>query len=109
MIQRNVTLLPALLFAGMLVACAPFLVGPNDPNASLVMGRIVVDNKFAGGLSGLLPLGVLDKSIEVEVETRDGKQYFKVTTDGYFAPNRPVVSLDSGQPFRSIPAAPCRG
>jgi len=95
MIQRNVTLLPALLFAGMLVACAPFLVGPNDPNASLVMGRIVVDNKFAGGLSGLLPLGVLDKSLEVEVETRDGKQYFKVTTEeqGYFfIPNLPPNS-----------------
>ncbi len=88
-------LMPAILISGMVVACAPFLVGPSDPNSSLVIGRIVVDNKYPGGLSGLLPLGVLDKALDVEVETRDGKQYFKVTTEdqGYFfIPNLPPNS-----------------
>jgi hypothetical protein len=75
-----------LLGAMLLGACTPFIIGPNDPSASLVIGRIVVDNKFSGGLSGILPTGVLDKALEVEVQTRDAKQYFKVITEeqGYF-------------------------
>ena len=88
-------LLPAVLFTGILVACTPFLIAPSDPNASLVIGRIVVDNKYPGGLSGLLPRGVLDKALDVEVETRDGKQYLKVTTEdqGYFLiPNLPPAT-----------------
>jgi hypothetical protein len=93
---KKATLLSfTILFLGSLVSCTSYLVGPNEPNSSLVIGRIVVDNKYPGGLSGLLPLGMLDKALDVEVETRDGKQYFKVTTEeqGYFLiPNLPPNS-----------------
>ena len=96
MIPRNFKfLVSAVLFPGIFVACTPFLIAPNDPNASLVMGRIVVDSKFSGDLMGLLPRGVLDKALDVEVESRDGKQYFKATTEeqGYFLiPNLPPNS-----------------
>jgi len=87
MIPRALTpLLPTILIFGIVVACAPFLVGPSDPNSSLVIGRIVVDNKYPGAFHGLLPLGVLDKGLEIEIETREGKGYLKVTTEeqGYF-------------------------
>jgi hypothetical protein len=92
-VKKRVRTLPVVVLLGSIAACTPFLAGPSDQNSSLVVGRIVVDNKFPGGLSGLLPLGVLDKSLEVEIESRDGKQYSKVLTDeqGYFfAPNLPA-------------------
>ena len=86
------TLLLFFLCFGTVLSCTPFLVGPSDRNSSLVIGRIVVDNKYPGGLSGILPRGMLDKALDLEVETRDGKQQFKVTTEeeGYFLlPNLP--------------------
>ena len=49
-------------------------------------------NKFPGGFFGLLPLGELDKGLDIEIETQDGKQSFKVITEeqGYFViPNIP--------------------
>jgi len=74
------------------IACTPFLLGPSEPNSSLVIGRVVVSNKFPGSLSGLLPLGTLERGLDIEVESRDGKQSFKATTEeqGYFfIPNIP--------------------
>jgi len=61
-------------------------VGPLEPNSSLIIGRVVVDNKYSGAFYGGLPLGVLDKGLEVEIESRDGSQSFKVGTEeqGYF-------------------------
>lgn len=92
MILRNVrSLSSGLVAAGILAACTTYLAGPSSPNSSLVIGRIVVDNKFPGEFR-LLPLGVLDKGVDVELESLDGKQYFKVTTEeqGYFlVPNLP--------------------
>jgi len=93
MVARKLRFLSsALLVFGFSASCTPFLVGPSDSNSSLVIGRIVVDNHFGGGLRGLLPLGVLDRGLALEIESRDGKQTFKVTTDeqGYFLlPNLP--------------------
>ena len=93
MILRNIKfLLSGLVVLGHLEACTTFLAGPTSPNSSLVIGRIVVDNKYAGEFFRVLPLGVLDKALDIEVESRDGKQYFKVTTEeqGYFLiPNLP--------------------
>jgi len=90
--RHSKLLLSAVLFSGIFIACTPFLIGPTDPNSSLVIGRIVIDNKYSGAFQGLLPLGVLDKALDIEIESRDGKQYLKVTTEeqGYFLiPNLP--------------------
>lgn len=79
------------------VGCAPFLLGPVDQNSSLVIGRVVIDNKFAGDFYGLLPLGVLEKGLEIEIESRDGKEIFTATTgeNGYFL--FPNISANSYQ------------
>lgn len=76
-------LLPALAIAA---SCTPYLMGPSDQTSSLVIGRVVLDNKFVGQFYGLLPIGTVDKGLEIEVESRDGKQTFKATTEeqGYF-------------------------
>lgn len=68
--------LPALHFSsGQAIQVAPWLIG-----------RIVIDNKYSGAFQGLLPMGVLDKGLDIEVESHDGKQYLKATTEdqGYF-------------------------
>jgi len=89
--RRNVScdvrsLLSILILFGLITSCAPILVGPLEPNSSLIIGRVVVDNKYSGAFYGGLPLGVLDKGLEVEIESRDGSQSFKVGTEeqGYF-------------------------
>jgi len=84
--------LTVLGLCGLITSCATTLVSPKDPNSSLVIGRIVIDNKHPGRFFGILPLGTVDQGIEVEVESHDGNQYFKVTTEkqGYFfIPNMP--------------------
>ena len=84
--------LPVLILAGLITSCAPTLLTPTDPSSSLVIGRIVIDNKHKGRFFGVLPLGTVDQGIEVEIESHDGNQYFKVTTEkqGYFfIPNIP--------------------
>jgi hypothetical protein len=67
-------------------SCAPLLVGPGDQNSALVMGRVVVDNKFPGNFYGLLPQGIIEKGLELEVESREGNEILKVTTgeNGFF-------------------------
>jgi len=74
------------VLCGLITSCAPGLVNPTDPNSSLVIGRVVINNKHTGRFFGVLPLGTVDQGIEVEVESRDGRQYYKVTTEkqGYF-------------------------
>lgn len=130
MVLKNFRFLSsAVLVFGLSASCAPFLVGPSDSNSSLVMGRIVVNNNYVGSLSGLLPLGVQDKGLALEVETRDGKQAFKIVTEeqGYFLlPNLPAnnyhlyrVMLEGGShsgareryqiPLRRLPFAPVTG
>jgi len=49
------------------------------------MGRVVITNKHSGR-GTLLPLGTIDQGIEIEVESWDGSQSFKATTQdqGYF-------------------------
>ena len=84
-------LLPVFILCGLINSCAPTLVSPTGPNSSLVIGRVVINNKF-GGSFGALPLGVVDYGIEVEVESADGSQYLKATTEkeGFFVlPNVP--------------------
>jgi retron-type reverse transcriptase len=40
------------------------------------------------------------------IEDKRVLKLIRAYLNGYFAPFRPVVSLDSGHPFRSIPAPP---
>ena len=85
---RNVRfVLSAVLFFGLFTSCTPFLVGPGGPESSLIIGRIVVANKYVG-IRGLLPTGVLDKGLALEIASRDGQQIVNVTTEelGYFFP-----------------------
>lgn len=81
-------LLPALLLWELVTSCAPTftLVGPTEPNSSLVIGRVVVFNKFSGAYRGLLPLGNIDQGIEVEVESLETNHVLKAITQeqGYF-------------------------
>lgn len=73
-------------------SCAPVLVAPVDQNSSLIIGRIAIDNKYPGTFYGLLPQGLVEKDLEIEVESRDGTVIQKATTreQGYFLlPNLP--------------------
>jgi hypothetical protein len=91
-VQRVVYLLAIGLFGGTLTSCAPILVGPTEPNSSLVLGRIVINNKNRGHFSGALPLGTIEERIEVEVESLDRNQRFLITTGEqgfFFIPNVP--------------------
>lgn len=86
-------LLSILILFGLITSCAPILVGPIEPNSALVIGRVVINNKYSGpgsGVGGLLPSGTIDWGIEVEVESRDGSQLFKAKTEEqghFFIPN----------------------
>ena len=84
-------LLPVLVLSGLITSCAPGLISPTGPNSSMVFGRVVITNEFSGSF-GALPTGVVYHGIEVEIESQDGSQFFKPTTDkeGYFfIPNIP--------------------
>lgn len=130
MVLRNLRFLSsAILVFGLVSSCTPFLVGPRGPDSSLIIGRIVVNNHYVGSLRGLLPLGVLEKGLQVEVQTGDGEQSFKVTTEeqGFFViPNLPpnnyrlyTVTLEGGshsgawerhrRMLRRLPFAPVPG
>jgi hypothetical protein len=81
--MKNLLLTLILLLSG---SCAPHLIAPADQNSALVIGRVVINNKFPGNFYGLLPQGIIEKGLEIEVESRDGKEVLKVTTgeNGYF-------------------------
>jgi len=70
----------ALLFT----ACTSALIGPGEQSSSLIVGRVVVNNQYAG--FGHLPIGILDKGLAVEIESLDSKYSQRVTTEehGYF-------------------------
>jgi hypothetical protein len=55
------------------------------------MGRVVINNKSTGGRL-LLPLGIIDHPIELEIWSRDESQVFKAKTERqgiFFIPNLP--------------------
>jgi hypothetical protein len=93
MVRGNLKPLVQFLAALAIAAgCTPYLMGPSDQNSSLIIGRVILDNKFVGHFYGLLPVGTVEKGLEIEVLSRDGKQTFKATTEeqGYFfVPNLP--------------------
>jgi len=80
-----------LLLSSLIGGCAVSLINPSGPNGALVIGRVVINNQHLGS-GGNLPIGTIDHGIEVEIESRDGNEFIKVTTGhgGYFVvPNIP--------------------
>ncbi|MFQ5895948.1 MAG: hypothetical protein ACE5JJ_09085, partial [Nitrospinota bacterium] len=88
-IRERAFLWSVLLLFSLITGCAT-LADPTGPNSSLVIGRVVINNKYPGdprpsGL-GTLPLGTIKWGIGVEIESTDGSQFFEATTgkEGYF-------------------------
>jgi clan AA aspartic protease (TIGR02281 family) len=79
-------LLSLSLLFGFATNCVPSrVVNPIEPGGSIVIGRVVIDNKYRGPY-GALPLGVIDRGLTVEVESFEGNRNLKVVTEehGYF-------------------------
>jgi hypothetical protein len=77
------------LLASFVGGCSPPLAGPKGPNSSLVMGRVVIENQDP---EGDLPMGNVQKGINLAIESRDELQFARVVTrdGGYFMiPNIP--------------------
>jgi hypothetical protein len=65
--------------------CAPALVAPVDSESSLVIGRVIINNRRELAL-GRMPPGTIKEGILVELESVDKRTVVRVTTDeeGYF-------------------------
>lgn len=65
--------------------CAPALVAPTDSESSLVIGRIIVNNRRELAL-GRMPPGTIKAGILVELESVDKHALVRAVTDeeGYF-------------------------
>lgn len=83
-IRDTVLIFSFFLMFGLISGCATPLADPMGPNSSLVVGRVVINNQYPG--SGILPIGIVEYGIEVEIESKDGSQFIKATTGhgGYF-------------------------
>ena len=80
------------LLATLISGCAATLTDPIGPESSLVIGRVVITNKYSGKL-GLMPMGTIEQGIVMEIKNSKGTLLIRVTTDngGYFVvPNIPV-------------------
>ncbi len=75
-----------LLLAGFLSGCATVLADPAESTSALVIGRVIIDNRYQGQFFGPIPLGIIKEGIEVEVASPEQKQLLNVRTDkeGYF-------------------------
>jgi hypothetical protein len=71
--------------------CAAVTI-PEDPDSSLVIGRVIIDNQYLGTRFTSFSLGTTKYGIKIEIRSQDGGQYITATTDseGYFLlPNLP--------------------
>jgi hypothetical protein len=79
--------------------CAPALVAPVDSESSLVIGRVIINNRRELAL-GRMPPGTIKEGILVELESVDKRTVVRVTTDeeGYFfLPNIPPGAYEVRQ------------
>jgi hypothetical protein len=54
---KNIVIsLACFLMTYSITACTPYLAAPNEPNSSLVIGRVVVENNYAEHFSGFCRL-----------------------------------------------------
>ena len=90
---RTKVLLPSFFFlSGLIGGCAATLTDPIGPDSSLVIGRVVINNKYPGRL-GLMPMGTVERGITLEIKNTNQTLLIKVITGrgGYFViPNIPV-------------------
>ncbi len=78
--------------SGLIGGCAATLTDPIGPDSSLVMGRIVINNKYPGKL-GLIPMGTVERGITLEFKNKSETLLIRAITDdrGYFVvPNIPL-------------------
>ncbi len=77
-----------LFLFGFVIGCAAPLANPTGPNSSLVVGRVVINNKYPGpsGAGGTLHIGTIEELIDVEIVSEDGSKILEATTGegGYF-------------------------
>ena len=89
---RTMVLLPSFFFlSGLIGGCAATLTDPIGPDSSLVIGRVVINNKYPGRL-GLMPMGTVERGITLEFKNKSETLLIRVITDngGYFVvPNIP--------------------
>ena len=90
---RTMVFLSSFFFlSGLIGGCAATLTDPIGPESSLVIGRVVITNKFSGKL-GLMPMGTVEQGILIEIKNKKGTLLIRAITDnrGYFVvPNIPV-------------------
>ncbi len=83
-------LLMSSLLAAIPSGCAQRLAAPNGAESSLVIGRVIIENRDP---DNDLPLGQNDKGIKLAVESTDERQFahLQTTDKGYFViPNIPA-------------------
>jgi hypothetical protein len=83
--RKSILRLSAALLYMLIAGCSPSLVDPTGPDSSLIIGRVVIENQWMGELTKL-PLGTIEKGLVVEIKSKDGNEFFELTTDhgGYF-------------------------
>lgn len=88
----TIVLLPSVFILSLLLGgCAATLRDPVGPNSSLVIGRVIINNKYPGRL-GLMPLGTIRRGIALEIKNKDQTLLITAVTQpgGYFViPNIP--------------------
>ncbi len=90
---RTIVLLSSVFFlSGLIGGCATILTDPIGPDSSLVIGRVVINNKYPGRL-GLMPLTTVERGITLEIKNKNQTLLIKAITGrgGYFViPNIPL-------------------
>ncbi len=91
-LTRLVLSLSSVVFLSIFIGgCAATLTDPIGPNSSLVIGRVVINNKYSGRL-GLMPMGTVERGIALEIQNKQETLLITAITQrgGYFViPNIP--------------------
>ena len=92
-IRGRVLLFSVFLLCGLIIGCATPLADPTGPNSSLIVGKVIINNRHLPLEKGgdALPLGTIQDEIRVEIESKDESQFITASTEsGYFLiPNIP--------------------
>ena len=90
---RTRVLLSSVFFlSGLIGGCVTTMTDPIGPDSSLVIGRVVINNKYPGRL-GLMPMTTIERGITLEIKNENQTLLIKAITGrgGYFViPNIPL-------------------
>ncbi len=65
---RTIVLLSSFFsLSGLIGGCATTLTDPIGPDSSLVIGRVVINNKYPGRL-GLMPMRTVERGITLQIK-----------------------------------------